>query len=72
MAIVRSNERMKRALRRLEIHYYETEELYTTTKISPQLCELRNLITIAYVIVKQSQARKENKGAFYNIDLVKK
>lgn len=69
MAIVRSNERMKRALRRLEIHYHETEELYTNTKISPQLCELRNLITIAYIIVNQSQLRKENKGAFYNIDL---
>ena len=69
MAIVRSNERMKRALRRLEIHYFETEELYTTTKISPQLCELRNLITIAYIVVKQSMKRKENKGAFYNIDL---
>ncbi len=69
MAIVRSNERMKRALRRLEIHYLETEELYNYTKISPQLCELRNLITIAYMIVKQSSLQKENKGAFYNIDL---
>lgn len=72
MGIVRSNVRMERALRRLNIHYMETEELYTTTKISPQLCELRNLITIAYIIVNQSSLRKENKGAFYNIDLVKK
>ena len=69
MAIVRSDERMKRALRRLEIHYFETEELYTSTKISPQLCELRNLITIAYMVVRQSSLRKENKGAYYNIDL---
>ena len=70
MGIVRSEERMKRALRRLQIHYKETEELYTTTKISPQLCELRNLISIAYIIVNQSSLRKENKGSFYNIDLV--
>lgn len=70
MGIVRSNVRMARALRRLEIHFKETEELYTTTKISPQLCELRNLITIAYIIVNQSSLRKENKGSFYNIDLV--
>lgn len=70
MAIVRSNERCRRALRRLEIHYKETEELYLTTTLSPQLCELRNLITIAYIIVNQSMQRKENKGSFYNIDLV--
>tara|TARA_B110000037_G_C17127694_1_gene509085 strand:+ start:8607 stop:10166 length:1560 start_codon:yes stop_codon:yes gene_type:complete len=70
MGIVRSKERTKRALRRLEIHYHETEELYTTTKISPQLCELRNLISIAYIIVNQSSLRTENKGSFYNIDLV--
>lgn len=70
MAIVRSKERMKRALRRLEIHFFETEELYNSNIISPQLCELRNLITIAYIIVRQSSLRTENKGAFYNIDLI--
>jgi len=68
MAIVRSNKRIQRALRRLEIHYKETEELYITTLISPQLCELRNLITIAYLIVTQSRERKENKGAHFNVD----
>ncbi len=72
MAIVRSNERIKRALRRLEIHYLETEELYNSTRISPQLCELRNLISIAYLIVKQSSLQTENKGSFYNVDLIKK
>ena len=69
VAIVRSNVRLKRAFNRLKIHHEETEELYKTTKISPQLCELRNLITIAYLIVKQSTIRTENKGAFYNVDL---
>lgn len=69
VAIVRSDVRLKRALSRLKIHYEETEELYKTTKISPQLCELRNLITIAYLIVTQSMERQENKGAFYNVDL---
>lgn len=69
VAIVRSNVRLKRALSRLKIHYEETEELYKSTKISPQLCELRNLITIAYLIVTQSMIRSENKGAFYNVDL---
>ena len=68
MAIVRSNVRIQRALRRLEIHYRETEELYNSTVISPQLCELRNLITIAYLIVSQASNRKENKGAHFNVD----
>ncbi len=71
MAIVRSNVRIQRALRRLEIHYRETEELYKTTLISPQLCELRNLITIAYLIVSQAANRKQNKGAHFNVDLEK-
>ena len=69
VAIVRSNVRLQRAFSRLKIHNEETEELYKTTKISPQLCELRNMITIAYLIVKQSTLRTENKGAFYNVDL---
>jgi L-aspartate oxidase len=69
VAIVRSNIRLRRALSRLKIHHEETEELYKTTKISPQLCELRNLITVAYLIVTQSMVRSENKGAFYNVDL---
>lgn len=69
VAIVRSNVRLERALRRLKIHHEETEALYKSTKISPQLCELRNLTTIAYLIVTQSKAATENRGAFYNIDL---
>jgi len=68
MAIVRSNVRTDRALRRLEIHYNETNELYNTSFISPQLCELRNLINVAYLIVSQSKNRKINKGSHYNID----
>ena len=62
MAIVRSEERTKRALRRLEIHFNETEELYNNTKISAQLCELRNLIINAYSIVKQSMKRGKLKS----------
>ena len=65
VGIVRSDERLNRASNRLKMLYEETEELYRKTKISPQLSELRNLITIAYLIVKQSQARTENRGGFY-------
>ncbi|MDN5202074.1 L-aspartate oxidase [Fulvivirgaceae bacterium BMA10] len=69
VGIVRSDKRLNRALKRLHLLYKETEELYDTTKVSPQLCELRNLITIGYLIVKQSIARTENKGAYYNKNL---
>lgn len=70
VAIVRSNERLNQALKRLDIIYKETELFYKKSKLSVPLCELRNLVTIAYLIVKQSLERKENKGVFYNKDLV--
>jgi len=69
VAIVRSAERLRRALKRLDILYHETEKLYDEAALSPQLCELRNLITVAYLITKQSLERKENRGVYYNIDL---
>lgn len=71
VGIVRSDVRLKRALNRVELMYNETEKLYKSSILSPQLCELRNLISVAYLIIKQSQDRKENKGGFYNIDLAK-
>ncbi len=46
----------------------ETQKLYESTVLSPQLCELRNLVNIAYLVITQSQKRKENRGGYYNID----
>lgn len=69
VAIVRSNERLTRAMNRLDMLHAETERLYEESVLSPQLCELRNLITIAYLITKHSMERKENRGVFYNTDL---
>jgi len=68
VAIVRSNERLEKALDHLNYLYQDTEKAYEKSKLSPQICELRNLNTIAYLIVKQSMQRKENKGAFYSLD----
>ncbi len=67
VGIVRTNDRLKRAFDRLKILYEETETLYKTTKISPQLCELRNAINVAYLIVRAASDRKENIGLHYNI-----
>lgn len=68
VGIVRSNLRLKRALRRLEIIFIETEELYQKSIITTQICELRNLINIAYLIIKMAKARKESIGLHYSID----
>lgn len=68
VGIVRSNVRLERAMKRLDLLHFETEQLYKTTALSPQLCELRNLITIAYLIVKCAQFRKESRGLHYTVD----
>ncbi|MFY0625240.1 MAG: L-aspartate oxidase [Reichenbachiella sp.] len=68
VGIIRSTERLNRANRRLKLLYEETEELYIRAKISPQLSELRNMITVAYLIIQQSLKRRENKGGFYRTD----
>lgn len=68
VGIVRSDERLKRAMSRLDILHTETEDLYERTTVSPQLCELRNLITTAYLVVKGASFRKESRGLHYNTD----
>ena len=72
VGIVRSNVRLKRASDRLFLLYRETEELYTTTTLSPQLCELRNLITIAYLVTRSAAMRKESRGLHYTTDYPEK
>jgi len=68
VGIVRSNVRLKRAMDRLWLLYTETEELYTNSTLSPQLCELRNLITIGYLVTRAASMRKESRGLHYTTD----
>jgi L-aspartate oxidase len=72
VGIVRTDVRLDRAMKRLDLLFSETEELYRTTKVSPQLCELRNLITVGYLIVKGAQFRKESRGLHFNTDHLEK
>ncbi len=72
VGIVRNNVRLERAMRRLDLLWLEIEELYKTTSLSPQLCELRNLITVGYLIVKGAQLRKESRGLHFNTDYPEK
>lgn len=68
VGIVRSNVRLKRAMDRLHLLYNETEDLYNTSVLSPQLCELRNLISIGYLITRSASLRKESRGLHYTTD----
>jgi L-aspartate oxidase len=69
---VRSNARLKRALDRLEIIYRETEDLYRKSTISRELCELRNLINVGYLVIKMAMKREESRGLHYNVDYPEK
>lgn len=68
VGIVRTNTRLERAIRRLDLLWEETEALYEAATLSPQLCELRNMITVSYLIVKCAQFRKESRGLHFNTD----
>ena len=70
VGIVRSNLRLKRAFDRLLILHNETENLYERSTVSKQLCELRNMIKVGYIIIKQAMLRKESRGLHYNIDFL--
>ncbi len=72
VGIVRSNVRLKRALDRLALLYAETEELYASSSLSPQLCELRNLITIGYLVTRSASMRRESRGLHYTTDFPNK
>lgn len=72
VGIVRSDLRLMRALDRLEIIYRETEALYKKSILSKSLCELRNMINTAYLIIKMAHDRKESRGLHYNTDYPEK
>ena len=68
VGIVRSDLRLDRAWNRLDILYEETEKLYRESKPTRELCELRNIINVAYLIMRQARDRKESRGLHYTVD----
>ena len=68
VGIVRSDLRLKRAWNRLDILYEETERLFKCSKASREICELRNIINVGYLIMRQAMERKESRGLHYTID----
>ena len=68
VGIVRTDVRLARAMKRIDLLFHETEDLYRTTRVSSFLLELRNLITVGYLIVKGAEFRKESRGLHFNTD----
>ena len=68
VGIVRSDLRLKRAWNRLDILYEETERLFKQSRPNRTLCELRNMINVAYLIMRQAMERKESRGLHFTID----
>ena len=68
VGIVRSDLRLDRAWNRLDILYEETERLFKQSKVSRAICELRNIINVGYLIMRQAKERKESRGLHYTID----
>lgn len=68
VGIVRSTMRLLRALRRLLLINREIEDFYKRTRVTEGLVELRNLATVALLIVRSALRRKESRGLHYTTD----
>jgi len=71
VGIVRSNLRLARAADRLNLLERETEDLYKRSVLNDKICEVRNLIKVATLIIKMAIERKESRGLHFSIDYPK-
>ncbi|MBE8182359.1 MAG: L-aspartate oxidase [Candidatus Portiera sp.] len=72
VGIVRTNKRLERALRRVQLLKEEVREYYSNYRVSRDLLELRNLLTCAELIIRSARMRKESRGLHYNTDYLNK
>ncbi len=68
VGIVRSNLRLRRACRRILLLDEEIRDYYRRSTISPSMVELRNLATVAKLIIRGAVNRRESRGLHYNTD----
>ena len=68
VGIVRSDLRLHRAWDRLDMLYEETQRLFKRVHATRDICELRNIINVAYLITRWALERKECRGLHYTTD----
>jgi L-aspartate oxidase len=71
-SIIRSNSYLHRARKRITMFHEEVDNYYWNFKISGDLVELRNLLTVARLIVESAIARKESRGSHFTVDYPEK